>query len=74
MDTGGKWLVKEVVLTGRKEIQNFCKRSWDTILDWIRKRGFPAAKVDGVWEADAHAIIEWRRKIIAEEKACQDKR
>lgn len=53
-------------LTGQKMIKAFVGRSWDTIMMWIEERGFPAKKIDGVWESDTDLIIEWRKKKILE--------
>ncbi len=50
-----------VILSGKKSISSFVGRSWTTVAMWIAERGFPARKLDGVWEADAEMIIEWRR-------------
>jgi hypothetical protein len=45
-------------------IKAFVKRSWRKIKDWILKEGFPAKKIDGVWESDAELIREWKRRRI----------
>ena len=47
------------ILSGRKSITNFVDRSWETISKWIKENGFPAKKLDGVWEVDAEMIIDW---------------
>jgi hypothetical protein len=52
------------ILTGKKNICNFVGRSWDTVERWIRERGFPARKIDGVWESDSELITAWRRRQI----------
>ena len=40
-------------LIGRKEIAKMTRRSWKTIRKWIENDGFPAKKLDGVWESNA---------------------
>jgi len=52
-------------LTGKKNICNFMGRSWDTVERWIRERGFPATKIDGIWESDSELITLWRRRQVA---------
>jgi hypothetical protein len=52
-------------LSGKKEICSFVRRSWKTVDEWIATRGFPAAKINGIWESDADMITAWRRKQIA---------
>ena len=52
------------ILTGRKQIQGFVGRAWEIIMRWVRDDGFPAKKIDGIWESDADLILEWRRKKI----------
>jgi hypothetical protein len=52
------------ILTGRKDICSFVGRSWSTIRMWIDERGFPARKLDGIWESDAELIIQWRQRQI----------
>ena len=52
------------ILTGKKNICNFLGRSWDTVERWIREKGFPARKIDGVWESDSELITNWRRSQI----------
>lgn len=53
------------LLSGKKEICNFVRRSWKTVEEWIATRGFPAAKINGMWESDGEMITSWRRKQIA---------
>jgi len=53
------------VLVGKKEICNFVRRSWKTIQEWLATRGFPAKKINGVWESDGELITQWRRRQIA---------
>jgi hypothetical protein len=52
------------VLSGMKNICQYCCRSESTILIWIRALGFPAAKFSGSWESDSEMIDDWRRKQI----------
>jgi len=52
------------VLVGKKEICNFVRRSWKTIQEWLDTRGFPAKKINGVWESDGELITQWRRRQI----------
>lgn len=55
------------LLTGRKRIQAFVGRSWQTVLRWIDEEGFPARKLDGIWESDVELVLEWRQKQILKE-------
>jgi hypothetical protein len=54
----------EAYLKGKEAIKAFVKRSWRKIREWILKEGFPAKKIDGVWESDAELIREWGRQRI----------
>ena len=56
--------MQQQMLTGKKEICNFVRRSWNTIEEWILKLGFPAKKINGIWESDSELITLWRRKQI----------
>lgn len=51
-------------LSGRKEITQYARRSWETVMDWVKKDNFPVVKIDGVWESDTALIDEWKRKKI----------
>lgn len=51
-------------LVGKKEIQAYVRRSWQTIHSWIVGGGFPARKIDGVWESTTDLVDEWRRNNI----------
>lgn len=51
-------------LTGRKAICTHVQRKWETVLVWIRERGFPAMKLSDVWESDMELIEQWRKKQI----------
>lgn len=55
---------EKTMLIGMKAIQSYYPRSKDTILKLIKDNGFPAAKVEGVWEADKTQIDAWRRGVI----------
>lgn len=55
---------RRTILSGRREIIKFTGRSWPTIRYWIREKGFPAAKIDGRWEADAEEVRQWRKRQI----------
>lgn len=57
---------KHPIINGKKDISKFVGRSWRTIRMWIEEKDFPARKLDGIWEADADLIIQWRQKQIAE--------
>ena len=61
--TTTEWIMTKI-LSGQKQIQNFVGRRWDIIIRWITKRGFPAKKIDGIWESDTDMILEWRRGQI----------
>lgn len=56
--------MQQHMLTGKKQICNFVGRSWSTIEEWIFKLGFPAKKINGIWESDSELITLWRRKQI----------
>lgn len=56
-------------LTGMKRIRGYVGRSEATVIDWVRTRGFPAKKINGVWESDTLLIDEWRRAQITAESA-----
>ena len=51
-------------LTGRKEILEYARRSWQTVERWIKEEEFPARKLDGVWESSTDLIDEWKREKI----------
>lgn len=56
--------VGETFLIGKEAICEFVGRSWKTVREWIDKRGFPARKINGVWESEPGLIVEWRRREI----------
>ncbi len=51
-------------LRGRPAISAFVGESWKTIRSWIAEGGFPARKMNGVWESDAALIREWRLRRL----------
>ena len=55
---------KDVILSGRKEIEKYVNRPWNVIRKWINEKGFPAAMIDGGWKSDVEEIIAWRKKQI----------
>ncbi len=60
------------ILTGVKEISNHTKRSWNTIDTWIKRKHFPAKKLDGVWMASSQRIDIWiQEQIELSEKTTQ---
>ncbi len=59
-----KFAVSETALSGMKEITAFVGRSEATVLDWVRKYGFPAKKISGQWESDRTLIEKWRLRQI----------
>ena len=50
-------------LSGVNEICEHTRMSESTIMDWIFHRGFPAKKVNGVWEAQAGQVDVWMDKF-----------
>ena len=58
---------RQPILNGKKDICRYVGRSWSTIRKWIDQKEFPARKLDGIWEADAELIIQWRQRQIAEQ-------
>jgi len=56
-------------LVGKREICKYVRRSWTTVLDWVKTSGFPAAKIGGVWESDTSLVDDWKRTKI---KPCQE--
>ena len=59
-----KFAVSETALSGMKEITSYVGRSESTVLEWVRKLGFPAKKIGGQWESDRNLIEEWRLNQI----------
>ena len=55
-------------LVGKKEISLYARRSWLIVKRWVDEDGFPATKLDGVWESDSSLIDAWKRTKI---KPCQ---
>ena len=56
-------------LVGKKEILNYTRRSWKTVKIWIIDEGFPAMKLDGVWESSIDMIDNWKKKKILKNKS-----
>ena len=54
------------ILSGMDEISQHINRSPATVLDWIRKAGFPASKIGGggVWESSKALVEVWRQERI----------
>ena len=57
--------MEDNALVGHKEIQNHVRRSWKTIKLLIDTKGFPAKKIEGIWESDIELIQQWRKKQIS---------
>jgi hypothetical protein len=56
-------------LSGAKPICRYCGRQWQTVSEWIRDEGFPAAKISGRWETFSHLVDNWfLDKIIGKGK------
>jgi hypothetical protein len=58
------------VLCGMKAICEHCRSislpsSESTIISMVRKDGFPAKKIGGIWISNADAIIEWTKSLGA---------
>ena len=53
------------ILSGKKAICNFLGRGWSIVEKWIIYEGFPATKIDGIWESDSDLITKWRQKRVA---------
>jgi len=53
-------------LSGIKEITGYAKRSWTTISIWICNEGFPAKKMEGVWESQTDLIDKWKADKITQ--------
>ncbi len=53
-------------LTGIKEITTYTRRSWNTIQIWIVNDGFPARKMDGIWESMPELIDKWKLEKLSE--------
>ncbi|MCE5306354.1 MAG: helix-turn-helix domain-containing protein [Acidobacteriales bacterium] len=47
-------------LQGMKAIANHVGMSEDTILRWIETRGFPAARIGGLYLAETDDIVAWQ--------------
>jgi hypothetical protein len=51
-------------LSGRKQIQAYMGRSWETLLKWRQDLAFPMAMIGDRWESDTRLIELWRRGQI----------
>jgi|GEM_PF-2369206 len=60
------------VLSGRKQISTYVRRSWNTVMVWVRERDFPAAKIDGVWESHPDLIDQWRQEQINQNRSLRN--
>jgi hypothetical protein len=56
---------KGTLLLGKDEICDYVRRGWAKIEIWIKKKRFPAKKIDGVWQSDTVLIDEWFRRVIS---------
>ncbi|MEO0250361.1 MAG: hypothetical protein ABIN58_12725 [candidate division WOR-3 bacterium] len=64
----------DTTLVGKKAIEKFCQRKFETtIMAWIRSEGFPAEKIDGVWHSDKMLIIAWYRDRIEKGRSARMK-
>jgi hypothetical protein len=52
------------VLTGMKEICVFMNRSENSVLTLIRREGFPAKKIQGIWYSDRALIKAWADQML----------
>jgi hypothetical protein len=55
------------ILTGQKAICGHVRRDWRTVLEWVVERGFPATKLNNVWQSDSEMIAEWIRRQILQD-------
>jgi hypothetical protein len=44
------------------------RRGWGKVKGWIDEKGFPAKKIDGVWQSDTNLIDRWFRETISPEE------
>lgn len=52
-------------IRGKMAICQAVQRSWKVVRKWIAHEGFPAVKIDGVWESHRKLIDDWRLRKIA---------
>jgi len=53
------------LLLGKEEICGYARRGWEKIEIWIKKKRFPAKKIDGKWQSDKVLIDQWFRRVIS---------
>jgi hypothetical protein len=58
---------RETWLSGMGEITSYVNRSAPTVLKLIKTSGFPAKKLNGVWESSTVLIDKWREGLILDE-------
>ena len=52
-------------LSGIKEISKYVCKSESTLMGWIFRCQFPAARIaGGVWESDTEEVDAWRRRMV----------
>lgn len=59
---------KDTWLSGMDEISDYFNRSSPTILKLIKNSGFPAKKLNGVWESSTTLIDNWRDEFFVRGK------
>lgn len=53
-------MTERKILIGTIAIEDYVERSWETILEWIKSKNFPATKLGGRWESYPDDIDRWR--------------
>lgn len=56
----------KAVLRGMHEIEELTRRSERTIKRWIAENGFPAHKIDGIWQAVQEDVLKWMQSRIGQ--------